>query len=64
MKRDELIRRLRKAAKAQGVTLELRREGAGHEIWSFGDRDLRPIPRHREIAEGLAQAILREAGVR
>ena len=38
---------------------EFVREGSGHEIWSLGSR-LVPIPRHREINDETAVAILRK----
>jgi mRNA interferase HicA len=37
----------------------LLRHGAGHDIWTDGDRK-EPIPRHSEINETLARAILRK----
>jgi mRNA interferase HicA len=36
------------------------REGGSHEIWTNGSHNI-PIPRHREIREGTARAILKEA---
>ena len=35
------------------------REGRNHEIWSMGDYKF-PIPRHREIREGTARAIINQ----
>jgi mRNA interferase HicA len=36
------------------------RSGGRHDIWTDGDREV-AVPRHREINETLAQAILRRA---
>ncbi len=60
MKRTELIRSLRQYAKAADVVFEMIREGANHEVWSFGGSRL-TIPRHREINEFTARAILKDA---
>lgn len=46
-------------AREAGVAWEFVREGTGHEIWSLGGR-LLPIPRHREINEETALAVLRQ----
>lgn len=39
------------------------RHGANHDIWGKGERQ-EPIPRHSEINEKLARAILRRADER
>jgi mRNA interferase HicA len=36
------------------------RSGGRHDVWTDGERE-EPVPRHREINERLAQAILRRA---
>lgn len=52
MKRKDLIKRLEKA----GFTFE--RHGGNHDVYSRGkDREI--IPRHSEINENLAKAILK-----
>ncbi len=48
MKRSDLIRDIRKAAQAAGVSWEFIRAGAEHEVWRIGNRNI-PIPRHGEI---------------
>lgn len=53
MKRDELIREIRKAAKARGLSFEVLREGAAHQIFRCGTVTV-PIPRHREIGPKMA----------
>jgi len=58
VKRGELIRLMSTGAREADVRWEFVREGRGHEIWSLGGR-LLPIPRHREINEETAVAILR-----
>lgn len=52
MKRRELEKRLKKAG------WELLRHGANHDVWTNGDQQ-EAIPRHNEINEQLARAILR-----
>ena len=49
---------LEKILKKQGWNFE--RERGNHEIWSKGDHKI-PIPRHREIREGTAKAIIKQA---
>ncbi len=39
----------------------LARHGGRHDVWVKGEREI-PIPRHAEINEVTAKAILREAG--
>jgi hypothetical protein len=60
MKRTHLIQQLRLVAKEAGLSLELVREGGGHEIWQVGTSRF-PIPRHAEIGEQLAKKIIRQA---
>ena len=57
MKRRELIKKLQKA----GFALE--RNGANHDIYSRG-KDKEVIPRHSEINEKLARAILRKWNIK
>lgn len=56
MKQRELIKRLKRAG------FRLSRHGGAHDIYKRGD-DEEKIPRHREINERLAQAILRRWGL-
>ena len=39
------------------------REGANHTIYIKGDK-IEPIPRHNEIAEALARAIIKRQGLK
>nr|DAW83465.1 MAG TPA: putative mRNA interferase toxin [Caudoviricetes sp.] len=39
------------------------RNGAQHDIYSNG-KDIEPIPRHREIKENLAKAIIKRRGLK
>jgi hypothetical protein len=57
VKRAELIRLMSLGARDADVPWEFVREGSGHEIWSLAGR-LVPIPRHREISDETAVAIL------
>jgi len=54
MRRWELERRLR------GLGWRLIRHGGRHDVWSDGERQ-EALPRHTEINEKLAAAILRRA---
>lgn len=54
MKRVDLEKRLRKL----GWYFE--RHGANHDVWSNGTREI-PVPRHNEINEYTAKAILKDA---
>ena len=54
MRRRDLERQLR------DLGWILARHGARHDIWANGDREL-VVPRHVEINEYTARAILREA---
>ena len=56
MKRTELIKRL----EAGGFVFE--RHGTNHDIYKRGNVQ-EPVPRHREINEILAKAILRRNGL-
>ena len=54
-----VVRRNPRLAGQQGKTVELARQGANHEVYSL-DGLMIPIPRHREVGEGLTEAIYRE----
>jgi predicted RNA binding protein YcfA (HicA-like mRNA interferase family) len=54
MKRRELERRLREYG------WQLSRHGKRHDVWTRGEREI-VLPRHTEINEYTARAILREA---
>jgi len=54
VKRRELEEALRK------VGWRFLRHGAKHEVWTDGERQ-EPVPRHPDINEKLARAILRRA---
>lgn len=60
MKKRDLMRTLRAIAKAVGMDLDFVREGANHEIWTFGGERL-VIPRHRDINERTARSIIKKA---
>ncbi len=57
VKRRELEEALRK------LRWRFLRHGAKHDVWTDGERQ-EPIPRHTEINEKLARAILHRAGRR
>ncbi len=56
MKKKDLEKLLRK----NGWKME--RQGGNHEVWSNGI-STEPIPRHREINEQLAKAIIKKLGL-
>lgn len=56
MKRKDLIKNLEKAG------FKLLRHGGGHDIYVRGT-DHETIPRHKEINEHLAKAILKKWGI-
>lgn len=56
MKRVELEKRIAKIARAKGETA-VYREGGSHTVVKVGDRQT-TIPRHREINENTARAII------
>jgi mRNA interferase HicA len=55
MKRRDLEKRLR------FFGWRLVRNGSRHDVWSDGEREI-VVPRHNEINEYTAKAILKEAG--
>jgi len=62
VKRRELIRELRAAAGRVGVEFVSLRNSGGHEVFSFGGHRI-VVPNHRELAEGTAASILRQAAI-
>lgn len=56
MKQRDLIKKLEDAG------WWMLREGANHTVYTNGKR-CEPIPRHREVNEMLAKAILKRAGI-
>lgn len=59
MKRDELLRRVARVARRQGVVWRLERQGANHEIWRCGSTYV-PIPRHVEVGDGVAFTVFKD----
>jgi hypothetical protein len=59
VKRSDLTRRIRIAARAADLRWEVVRQGSAHEVWRLGGRQI-AIPRHREINEVTATAIMRD----
>ena len=58
MKKRDLEKKIRKAAKAADLSWELLREDGDHEIWALDGTQV-SIPRHTELNEFTAQGILR-----
>ena len=58
MKRADLLRRLDRLAADTGVDFRLHRHGGRLDVYRFGGAMV-IVPRHREIEEQTARAILR-----
>ena len=58
MKRNDLIRVIRRQSRAAGLSFDIVREGSEHEIWQVGDTTI-SMPGHREISSGVARRILK-----
>lgn len=56
MKRVDVIKQIRKIAKARGIAVEFS-EGANHTHVTLGDKKT-TIPRHKELRERTARGIL------
>lgn len=63
MKRRDLIKQIRDAARAVDLEFESLRNTGGHEVFSLDGLRI-PVPNHREIAEGTARSILRQAAAK
>jgi len=59
VKRRILLKRLAALARTHRVDFCMVRSTGPHDIYRWGDHVI-PVPRHREINERLAQAILRD----
>jgi predicted RNA binding protein YcfA (HicA-like mRNA interferase family) len=60
MKRRDLLQRLRDAASDAELEFTSLRNRGGHEVFSLDGLRI-AIPNHREIAEGTARSIMRQA---
>lgn len=60
MKRTDLLKKLRAAAKAQGLELLEVRDTGPHTVYRMGNYTF-PVARHTEINELTAQGILKRA---
>ncbi|MCI2264551.1 type II toxin-antitoxin system HicA family toxin [Sediminivirga luteola] len=58
-KRRDIIRRIVEAAKKRGMSFALTHEGGRHSIYKLDGLTI-PIPRHREIGEGVTEAIYKQ----
>lgn len=58
MKRRDAIRKIADAAKRADVDWSPLRDMGSHQIWSLGGQRV-SVPRHRELAEGTAEAIFK-----
>jgi hypothetical protein len=58
-KSRDVVRRIAKEAKRHGLEFAVVREGANHTVYIL-DGLMIPIPRHREIGDGLTEAIYKK----
>jgi predicted RNA binding protein YcfA (HicA-like mRNA interferase family) len=63
VKRRVLIRSLRVAAREAGLQFVSLRDAGGHEVFSLDGLRI-VVPDHRDIAEGTARSIMRQAASR
>jgi predicted RNA binding protein YcfA (HicA-like mRNA interferase family) len=63
MNRRDLISQLRDAANDAAVEFTSLRNTGGHEVFSLDGLRI-PIPSHREIAQGTARSIMRQAAAK
>ncbi len=63
MKGRDLIRQLRDTAADATLEFVSLRNTGGHEVFSLDGLRI-PIPNHREIAEGTARSIMRQAAAK
>ena len=57
---DSHVRRRDLERELRDLGFEFLRHGGRHDIWSRGDDEI-PLPRHTEINENLARAIIKRA---
>ena len=60
MKRRDLIKQIHDAARASNLEFVSLRNAGGHELFSLDGLRI-PVLNHREIAEGTARSIMRQA---
>lgn len=58
-KQRELLKKLRKAAKARGLSFELERHGENHDVYRLDGLRV-TVPRHTEIGDQMAAVIYRQ----
>ena len=63
MKRRDVIGKITRAAKAQGVSWTIARQGANHEVWDLAGLMI-PIARHSELGNRAAEMIWKECEAR
>lgn len=59
MKYTDLIRKIRRAAAAAGVTFEMKRQKGSHQMWTCGSVSV-VIPKHGDVNELTAQGICKD----
>ncbi len=60
MKRGLLLKEMSMIARDAGFELRLLRDSGGHSVYVINGRRI-PVPRHREVNERTAKAILNDA---
>lgn len=58
-KRTELIKKIEKAANANGIAFTLKRRGGNHDVYNL-DGLMIPVERHRELTNQYAEKVYRE----
>lgn len=55
----DIVKRISREAKRQGVAFGMDREGANHTVYRVGNTTI-PIPRHREVRENTTRLIYKQ----
>lgn len=59
MKRSDVLKKIKKAAKDAGIPWQLRDNGKRHDLYDLGGVMI-PVARHNEIPEQMAEIIWKE----
>lgn len=59
MNRRQMLRRIAKQARKDGVEFGFEREGGSHSVYRLGAKTI-PVPRHNDIDDDLARLIFKQ----